>query len=48
MSKDKIKLISAYVQQEDYFIGTMTVGEVMMFHVRMFYLLSCLMLAVIC
>ena len=33
MDKDKLKMISAYVQQDDYFIGTMTVGEVMMFHV---------------
>ena len=33
MNKDKLKMISAYVQQEDYFIGTMTVKEVMMFHV---------------
>ena len=33
ISKSQMKLISAYVQQEDYFIGTLKVFEVMMFHV---------------
>lgn len=31
MEKDGLKMISAYVQQEDYFIGTMTVKEVRKF-----------------
>ena len=33
ISKSQMKLISAYVQQDDYFIGTLTVREVMQFHV---------------
>ena len=35
VSKSQLKLVSAYVQQDDYFIGTLTVREVMMFHVSM-------------
>lgn len=35
ISQSKMKLVSAYVQQEDYFIGTMTVKEVMMFHANL-------------
>ena len=35
MEGEGLKMISAYVQQEDYFIGTMTVEEVMMFHANL-------------
>ena len=35
ISKSQMKLISAYVQQEDYFIGTLTVREVMQFHANL-------------
>ena len=35
IDRDGVKVISAYVQQEDYFIGTMTVREVMMFHANL-------------
>lgn len=34
--KDKIKFISAYVQQEDLFIGTLTVKEHLTFQVSIF------------
>ena len=39
ISKSQIKLISAYVQQDDYFIGTLTVREVMQFHVSKTFVL---------
>ena len=35
MDREGLKMISAYVQQDDYFIGTMTVKEVMMFHANL-------------
>lgn len=33
LTRRQTTLLSAYVQQEDYFIGTLTVREVLMFHV---------------